>query len=36
MRERASIHVDADRPVGEVAFDVLCRAGWLTSVGRDR
>ena len=36
MRERASVHVDANRPVGEVALDVLCRAGWLTSVGRDR
>jgi len=36
MRDRADAHVDADRPIGEVALDVLQRVGWLTSVGRDR
>jgi gluconate kinase len=36
MREAASFLVDGNRPPGEVAADILERAGWLASVPPDR
>ena len=32
MRARSDVHVDADRPIGEVGLDLLQKVKWLTSV----